>query len=102
MARAQGRIASDAPPFDEILRKFWFDTVLHNPDSLELLFKTVGHDRCCFGTERPGSGDGIDPVSGRNYDDLKPVIEALPSLDEAARSGIFEHNARRLFTRLDC
>ncbi|AIT82657.1 MULTISPECIES: amidohydrolase family protein [Sphingomonadales] len=101
MARAQGRIAADAPQFDEILRKFWFDTVLHNPDSLALLFKTVGHDRCCFGTERPGSGDGIDPVSGRHYDDLKPVIEALPSLDQAALNGVFEGNARRLFSRLD-
>ncbi len=101
MARAQGRIAAEAPQFDEILRKFWFDTVLHNPDSLALLFKTVGHDRCCFGTERPGSGDGIDPVSGRHCDDLKPVIEALPSLDQAALNGVFEGNARRLFSRLD-
>lgn len=102
MARAQGRIAADAPLFDEILRKFWFDTVLHNPASLELLFKTVGQDRCCFGTERPGSGDEIDPGSGRHYDDLKPVIEGLASLDEAALSRIFAGNARRLFTRLDC
>ncbi|ODU67145.1 MAG: amidohydrolase [Novosphingobium sp. SCN 66-18] len=101
MARAQGRIAADAPQFDEILRKFWFDTVLHNPDSLALLFKTVGHDRSCFGTERPGSGDGINPVSGRHYDDLKPVIEALPSLDQAALNGVFEGNARRLFSRLN-
>jgi 4-oxalmesaconate hydratase len=101
MARAQGRIASDAPSFDEILRKFWFDTVLHNPDSLELLVKTVGHDRCCFGTERPGSGDGIDPLTGRHYDDLKPLIEGLDSIDDEARACIFEHNARKLFTRLD-
>jgi 4-oxalmesaconate hydratase len=101
MARAQGRIAKDAPCFDDILRKFWFDTVVHNADSLSLLFKTVGHDRCCFGTERPGSGGGIDPVSGLPYDDLKPVIEGIPTLDGAQRKAIFEDNARVLFNRLD-
>ena len=101
MARAAGKIAKDAPTFDDILKRFWFDTVVHNPDSLDLLFKTVGHDRCCFGTERPGSGGGIDPVTGRPYDDIKPMIEGLASLDQAARDGIFEGNARRLFKRLD-
>lgn len=84
-----------------MLRKFWFDTVLHSQDSLELLFKTVGHDRCCFGTERPGSGGGIEPATGRAYDDIKPLIEAIPALDDAARAAIFEGNARHLFARLD-
>lgn len=101
MARAAGRVSQDAPTFDEVLRKFWFDTVLHNQDSLELLFKTVGHDRCCFGTERPGSGGGIDPATGRAYDDIKPLIEAIPALDDEARTAIFEGNARHLFARLD-
>lgn len=101
MARANGVVPKDAPRFDDILRKFWFDTVVHNPDSLDLLFKRVGHDRCCFGTERPGSGGGIDPDSGRPYDDIKPMIEGLASLDDAAKTAIFEGNARRLFNRLD-
>jgi 4-oxalmesaconate hydratase len=101
MARASGAIPADAPRFDDVLRKFWFDTVVHNPDSLDLLFKTVGADRCCFGTERPGSGAGIDPDTGRPYDDIKPMIEGLASLDQKARHAIFEGNARRLFNRLE-
>lgn len=100
-ARAGNRIAPDAPTFDDILKKFWFDTVVHNKRSLELLFDVVGPDRCCFGTERPGSGGGIDPSTGRPLDDLKPVIESITALTDLDRTNIFQANARRLFNRLD-
>ncbi len=101
MARAAGKISRDAPGFDEILQQFWFDTVVHNKGSLELLFSVVGPDRCCFGTERPGSGGGKDPETGRPMDDLKPVIESISGLSDDDRSGIFAGNARLLFDRLD-
>jgi 4-oxalmesaconate hydratase len=100
-ARSAGRISPDAPTFDEVLRKFWFDTCLHNRLSLQLLFDTVGTDRCCFGTERPGSGGGIDPSNGRPYDDIKPTIESIKSLNSADLDGIFRINAQRLFKRLN-
>ena len=100
-ARGAGRIPKDAPTFDEVLRKFWFDTCLHNRLSLQLLFDTVGTDRCCFGTERPGSGGGIDPSNGRPYDDIKPTIESIKTLNSAELDGIFSANARRLFKRLN-
>jgi predicted TIM-barrel fold metal-dependent hydrolase len=54
-----------------------------------------------FGAERPGSGGGPDPVTGKPLDDLKPVIESIAALSEADRTGVFEGNARRLFNRLD-
>ena len=101
LTRAHGFAPKDAPTFDEVLRKFWFDTCLHNKSSLELLFEVVGTDRCCFGTERPGSGGGIDPATGRPYDDIKPLIESIPSLTADDLDGLFRSNARRLFTRLD-
>ena len=87
--------------FDEQLRKFWFDTDVHNKDSLELLLKTVGTDRCCFGTERPGSGSSIDPETGRPMDDFKYTIDRIASLDDEDRYKIYEGNARQLFTRLN-
>jgi 4-oxalmesaconate hydratase len=86
--------------FEVQLRQLYFDTVLHWPLSLELLFKTVGPDRCLFGTEKPGSGSATNPDSGRGFDDLKPVIEAMNFLTAEDREAIFENNARSVFPRL--
>ena len=83
--------------FDTTLKRFWFDTCLHNQKSLDLLFDVVGPDRCVFGTERPGSGSGKDPVTGKPYDDLKPTIEGIGWLTDEHKKGIFEKNAQRLF-----
>lgn len=92
--------AVDAERFETRLRRFYFDTVLHNPLSLELLFKTVGTDRCMFGTEKPGSGSATNPDTGRTFDDLKPVIEGMDFLTETDRNLIFEATAREVFPRL--
>jgi 4-oxalmesaconate hydratase len=73
---------------------------LHNKKSLELLFDVAGAERCCFGTERPGSGAGIDATTGRPFDDLKPVIEGIEALSPSQKQAIFEGNARQLFNRL--
>jgi 4-oxalmesaconate hydratase len=52
-----------------------------------------------FGTEKPGTGSARDPESGRDYDDLKPVIEAIDWLSPEDKAKIFEGNARRLYQR---
>lgn len=90
----------DVERFEVSLRRFWFDTVLHNPDSLELLFKVVGPERCLFGTERPGSGSAQNPDTGRYLDDIKPVIDEMEMLSDGDRKAIFEQNARTVFPRL--
>jgi 4-oxalmesaconate hydratase len=92
--------AADAVPFELDLRRLWFDSVLHHPLALELLFKTVGTDRCVFGTEKPGSGSATDPVTGRVFDDLKSVIDGMDCLTPEDREAIYEGNARALFPRL--
>lgn len=86
--------------FETSLRRFWFDSVLHNPLSLELLVRTVGADRVLFGTEKPGSGSAPNPDTGRDFDDIKPVIEGFGFLSDADRSAIFEGNARLVFPGL--
>jgi predicted TIM-barrel fold metal-dependent hydrolase len=92
--------SADAERFEDALRRLYFDTVLHNPASLRLLLETVGADRCLFGTERPGSGSVADPVTGRQLDDIKPVIEEMPGLSESDKKLVLEGNARKVFTRL--
>lgn len=91
--------APDAEPFEVSLRRLWFDTVLHDRRSLELLISVVGADRTLFATERPGSGSVTNPATGRPFDDIKPDIEAIGSVSDADRQLIFEGNARQLFSR---
>lgn len=92
--------SADAERFEVALRRLWFDTVLHHPPSLRLLFETVGADRCLFGTERPGSGSVADPDTGRQMDDIKPVIEAMPGLSDGEKELVLAGNAKKVFTRL--
>ena len=85
--------------FDEELRKFYFDTVLYNTESLDFLFRMVGTDRCLFGTENPGTGTWRYPKTGRLLDDVKPLIDEIGWLTEQDKKNIFEDNARRVFSR---
>lgn len=91
---------SDLTSFDDALRQLYFDTDVHDSNSLELLFRTVGVDRCLLGTERPGSGGAINPKTGRSFEDFKYTIDRIEFLTDDDRAQIYEHNARRVFTRL--
>jgi len=97
--RSQLRGPNDTENFDERLRRLYFDTALYNTESLELLFKIVGPDRCLFGTERPGAGSKADPRTGRWYDDIRPMIEAISWLSAEQKENIFHKNAARIFSR---
>ena len=85
--------------FDQKLRKLYFDTCNYSKDSLELLFRTVGVDRCLFGTESPGTGSVHNPETGFDFDDLKPLIEQIDWLSDEDRHAIFEGNARKVYPR---
>ena len=94
-----GRHLEGSGGFDLQLKKFYFDTVLYNPEAIELLVRIVGSDRCMFGTENPGTGSYKDPQTGKMLDDLKPVIEGIPSVSEQDRKNIFEDVAKKVFPR---
>lgn len=95
---------SGPPPelesFDDGLRKLYFDSLVHDGNSLELLLKQIGSDRVLFGTEVPGSGSPIDPRTGRAFDDIKPLLDDIDWLDAESRHAVLEGNARRLYSRL--
>jgi len=85
--------------FDDQLKQLHFDTTTYDKDALELLFKVVGPDRVLFATENPGTGSVTDPKTGRDYDDLKPVIEEIAFLSDEDRRNVFECNCTRLYSR---
>ena len=63
--------------FMENLRKLYYDTVLYTPLACELLIKTVGADRCMFGTERPGVGTAKNPQTGKWMDDVQSLYRRI-------------------------
>jgi 4-oxalmesaconate hydratase len=83
--------------FLEQMRHLYFDTVLYSEEALRLLIKTVGADRCLYGSECPGVGSAINPKTGRTMDDIKPFIDGFEWLSATDRQAILEGNARRVF-----
>ena len=91
---------TDLVTFDQVLRCFYFDTDVHDATSMQLLFEKVGVDRCLFGTERPGSGGGLDLETGRPMDDLKYTIDRIPGLAPGDRRALYQDNALKVFSRV--
>jgi 4-oxalmesaconate hydratase len=85
--------------FDEQLRKLYFDTCNYSKEAIELLLKVAGTDNVLFGTEKPGTGSARDPVSGRDFDDMKPVLQSIDWLSAEQLANIFECNCRRVYPR---
>ena len=92
-----GSLRRPGPRFSDRIRNLYYDTVLYSADSLALLIKTVGADRCLFGTERPGVGTVKDPRTGRWLDETRHLMEAFDWLSDAEKKMIFEDNAKRVF-----
>jgi predicted TIM-barrel fold metal-dependent hydrolase len=86
-----------ATRFRDRLKLLYFDTVLYTAPALELLIKTVGPDRCLFGSECPGVGSTIDPDTGHTMDHIRPHIESFAWLSPQDRNKIFADNARKVF-----
>ena len=79
------------------MRHLYYDTVLYTPEAIEFLIRTVGADRCLFGSECPGTGSAVDPETGHDVDDLRLHIDRFEWLSATDRALIYEGNARSLF-----
>ena len=53
MAIAAGRLPKDTESFDASLKRFWFDTITHDPQALRYLIDLVGAERVVLGTDAP-------------------------------------------------
>ena len=89
----------EAETFDQKMRRLYYDTCNYSKEALEFQFRILGADNCMFGTERPGTGTVGDPETGRDFDDLKPVIESIDFLSDEDRQKIFEGTCRKVYTR---
>ena len=97
IGRFQSSASRRGVDFLERMRHLYYDTVLYTEEALRLLIKTVGADRCLFGSECPGVGSTMDPCCGRLRDDIRPVIEGFDWLSREEKTMIFEGNARTVF-----
>jgi 4-oxalmesaconate hydratase len=97
IGRFQSGAARRGVDFLDGMRNLHYDTVLYSEESLRLLIKTVGVDRCLFGAECPGVGSTINPHTHRTFDDIRPFIEGFDWLSQAEKDLIFSGNAKRLF-----
>ncbi|HEY7271020.1 MAG TPA: amidohydrolase family protein [Dehalococcoidia bacterium] len=98
--RGRGAPDPDWEPFEDTLRRLYFDTVLFDQEALELLLRVCGVDRCLFGSDKPANGSVVDPRSGRALNDVKPLIDGIPWLADTDRQAIYEGNVRQVYSRL--
>ena len=82
-------------PFEEFVKRLYFDTTVYNQDAMELLIKVAGVDNVMFASEMLGGVTTIDPPTGRLFDDNRPCLDALDWLTEDDRRKIFEDNVRK-------
>lgn len=89
------------PPLPEhLLNNIFFDTCVYHQAGIDLLTKVIPPDNVLFASEMIGAVRGIDPETGRNYDETKPMIEAS-SLTASDKAKIFSGNVLRVYPRLN-
>jgi 4-oxalmesaconate hydratase len=88
-------------PFEEAVRRVYWDMAIYDKEAMELLIKRVGVDNVLFATEMFGAVNAIDPKTGRNFEDIVPLFQAIEWLSEEDRYKITEGNAIKVYSRID-
>jgi len=89
------------PPLPELLNNVFFDTCVYHQKGVDLLTSVVPVENVLFASEMIGAVKSIDPETGHRFDDTRRYIEGAGHLTPAQRDQIFEHNARRVYGRLN-
>lgn len=91
----------EKPPLSEhLMHNVYFDTCVYHQPGIDLLFEVIDLDNILFGSEMVGAVRGIDPETGRYFDDTKRYVDAL-DLTGDQRDQVYERNARRVYPLLD-
>ncbi|MSQ24149.1 MAG: amidohydrolase [Chloroflexi bacterium] len=85
---------------EHLMSNVFFDTCVYNERGMDLLVKMVSTDNILFASEMIGAVRGLDPLTGRYFDDTKPYLDAVEDLSAADRQKIFEGNAHKVYPRL--
>jgi 4-oxalmesaconate hydratase len=89
------------PPVEtNVMGNVFFDTCVYHQPGIDLLLDVIDTRNVLFGSEMVGAVRGIDPSTGHHFDDTRRYIEAS-SLDDDARTAVYEGNVRRVYPRLD-
>jgi len=89
------------PPLTEhLLRNVFFDTCVYHQPGIDLLLKVIPVENILFASEMVGAVRGIDPQTGRYYDDTKRYVDSVDWLSAADREKIYQGNVRRVYPRI--
>ncbi|MGH2447319.1 MAG: amidohydrolase family protein [Chloroflexota bacterium] len=90
------------PPLQELLLgNVFFDTCVYHQKGIDLLTSVVPVTNVLFASEMIGAVRGVDPETGHRFDDTRRYIDGVTHLSGEQRGQIFEHNARRVYGRLN-
>jgi 4-oxalmesaconate hydratase len=101
--RYRGIAQDQAWDFAGTVEHIWFDTCVYHQRGIDLLLDIVAHDHVLFASEMVGAVRGIDPETGRYYDDTKVYVGtylAEHGLDARVAAALYADNTRRVFPRL--
>lgn len=73
---------------EDYIQKFYYDTIIHNPDSLEFGVKTLGADIVLYGTDYPFDMGNLGPAE---------EIPGLSRLSAGDQKKILSGNTERLY-----
>lgn len=85
--------------FDALLEHIYFDTCVYHQAGIDLLLQVVPLDNILFASEMVGAVRGINPDTGRYYDDTKVYLDQADLTDEDQKK-VFETNALTVYPRL--
>ncbi|MBZ6084803.1 amidohydrolase [Streptomyces olivaceus] len=85
---------------EHLLNNVFFDTCVYHQPGIDLLLKVMPHANVLFASEMIGAVRGVDPDTGRHFDDTHRYLEAA-GLSPAGLTAIEEGNARTVYPRLD-
>lgn len=88
------------PPLSELLmNNVYFDTCVYHQRGVDLLLDVIDNKNILFASEMVGAVRGIDSETGQYFDDTKRYVDNANISDEE-KANIFEHNIRKVFSRI--